>query len=89
MKALLGHFSAPGDKARYERRTGEILNAIARQVHERLKSTQGPERVAAMLDSEAFAEFFDRVLTHWDEIRSAKGYVKASLKNLERGLIKE
>ena len=89
LKELLGHFSAPGDKARYERRTAEILDEIARQVRELLNNAQEPKRVSAMLESEAFADFFDRVLTHWDEIRSVKGYVKASLKNLELGLISE
>ncbi len=82
LKERLGHFVAPGDKARYERRTAEILNEIARRVRELLNSAQTPEHVAAMLDSEAFADFFDMVLTHWDEIRSTKGYVSASLENL-------
>ncbi len=82
LKALLGHFSAPGDKARYERRIAEILDEIARQVRELSNGELGSERVASTLDSEAFAEYFDRVLTHWDEIRSAKGYVKASLRNM-------
>ncbi len=84
LKELLGHFTATGYKARYERRTNEVLDEIARQVRELLNSTQKPERVAAMLDSEAFAEFFDRVLTHWDEIRSTQGYVNASLENMRK-----
>ena len=86
LKERLGHFTVTGDKAHYARRTNEILDEIAHQIQELLNNEQESDRVAAMLDSEAFAEFFDRVLTHWDEIRSAKGYVKASLKNFERGL---
>ncbi len=82
LKEKLCHFAALGDKDRYERRTAEILDEISRQGHELLNNAQEPERVSAMLDSEAFAEFFDRVLTHWDEIRSVKGYVRASLNNV-------
>ncbi len=84
LKERLGHFTVTGDKAHYARRTNEILDEIAHQIQELLNNEQESDRVAAMLDSEAFAEFFDRVLTHWDEIRSAKSYVKASLRNLER-----
>ena len=86
LKERLGHFTVTGDKAHYARRTNEILDEIAHQIQELLNNEQESDRVAAMLDSEAFAEFFDMVLTHWDEIRSAKGYVKASLRNLERGM---
>ncbi len=62
----------------------DILHEITEQIRELLNSAQEPERVAAMFDSEAFAEFFDRVLAHWDEIRSVKGYVRASLRNLQK-----
>jgi predicted Zn-dependent protease len=82
LKEMLGHFATPGDKARYMRRTTEILDEIARQAHERLNATQERERIAALYRNEAFAEFFDKILTHWDEIRSVKGYVVASLKNM-------
>jgi hypothetical protein len=84
LKEILGHFATPDDKARYTRRTTEILNEIAKQARELLNAARETERIAAMFECEAFAEFFDKVLTHWDEIRSAKGYVKASLKNMER-----
>jgi hypothetical protein len=82
LKEMLGQFATPGDKARYTRRTTEILNEIAKQGRELLNAARETERIIAMFESEAFAEFFDKVLTHWDEIRSAKGYVRASLTNL-------
>ncbi len=82
LKERLGHFAVAGDKARYARRTNEILDEIAKQARELLNAGQESKRVTALFDSEAFADFFDKVLTHWDEIRSAKGYVRASLKNI-------
>ncbi len=47
LKERLGHFAVSGDKARYERRTTEILDEIARQVRELLNSAQEPEHAAA------------------------------------------
>jgi hypothetical protein len=84
LKEKLGHFTTTDEKSRYARRTAEILDEIAKQARELLNAAQETERVGAMFESDAFTEFFDRVLTHWDEIRSAKGYVNTSLKNLLR-----
>jgi hypothetical protein len=82
LKAHLGHFPDLGDKARYERKIIEILDEIARHARYMPGATQEPESVSAVFESETFTIFFDNVLTHWDEIRSVKGYVKASLKNV-------
>jgi hypothetical protein len=82
LKEKLGHFPSPSDKARYTQRTLEILDEIARQAHALLNSAQEPEHIAALCKSQAFADFFDKILTHRDEIRSAKGYVRAALENM-------
>jgi ribosomal protein L17 len=70
------------DKARYLRRNVEILDRIAKQARDILNATREPECVTAIFESEAFAILFDQVLTRWDDIRSAKGYVAAALQKL-------
>lgn len=82
LKEKLGHFAAQADKARYMRRIVEILDEIAKQARDMLNAAQEPQRVAAVLESKVFTTFFDEVLNRWDEIRSAKGYVGAALKNM-------
>jgi hypothetical protein len=82
LKEKLGQFPSPSDRARYTRRTAEILDEIARQARALLNSAQEPERVATMFESKRFAESFDKILAHWDEIRSAKGYVREALENM-------
>jgi hypothetical protein len=82
LKVQLGHFPDLGEKTRYERKLIEIIDEIAHQARYMPGIVQKPESVSAIFDSEAFTIFFDNVLTHWDEIRSVKGYVRASLKNL-------
>jgi predicted DNA-binding transcriptional regulator len=76
LKDTLGHFATPADKSRYIRRVSEIMAELAKQA----RYLDNPECVAAAFESEAFAAFFENVLIHWDEIRSVKGYVRASLK---------
>ena len=82
LKAKLGHFSAPKEKARYIRRVIEILDETAQRAQKKLNTAQEPQCVAVILESEAFTDFFGEVLDRWDEIRSAKGYVGASLRNM-------
>jgi hypothetical protein len=86
LKEQLNHFSAPEDKARYERRLIEIIDEIAHQARYMPAIVQKLESASAIFEGEAFTIFFDNVLTHWDEIRSAKGYVRASIKNILRDL---
>jgi hypothetical protein len=82
LKEQLGHFPDLGNRARYERKIIEIIDEIARQIRYMPMTAQEAESISAIFESEAFTIFFDNVLTRWDEIRSAKGYVKASLKNV-------
>ena len=82
LKATLGHFATDHDKARYIRRVMEILDESARQARGKLNAVTEPERIADVLGGEVFTTFFDEALARWDEIRSVKGYVGASLKNM-------
>ena len=82
LKAKLGHFATRKDKARYMRKIIEILDETARQAQKNLNAAHDSQRVAAVLGSEAFTAFFGEILDRWDEIRSAKGYVGAALKNM-------
>jgi hypothetical protein len=84
LQDMLGHFPIHKDRARYIRKLTEILDEIARQARKLPCDSQSSEQTATIFESEAFAIFFDNVLTHWDEIRSAKGYVGASLHNLQK-----
>ena len=82
LKTKLGHFPDPRDKTRYIRKVIEILDETARQAQKKLNAAQESQHVAAVLESDALTAFFDEVLNRWDEIRSAKGYVGAALRNM-------
>ena len=82
MKETLGHFHAADDKARYIRKVINVLDEAAMQARDRLNAATDPKHVADALSGDAFTDFFDEVLARWDEIRSVKGYVGASLKNM-------
>jgi hypothetical protein len=82
LKEMLGHFAAPCDKARYMRKAVELLNEIANRIHAELNRNQNPQHIAGVLEGDAFVAFFSELLDRWDEIRSVRGYVGASMKNI-------
>jgi hypothetical protein len=84
LKDKLGHFAAPRDKARYMRKAVELLNEIANRIHAELNRNHNPQYIAGVLEGDAFAVFFSELLDRWNEIRSVKGYVGASIRNMIR-----
>jgi len=84
LKELLGHFSAPSDRERYLRAVNRMLEELAFQLLALVNNAENPEHILHILESEDIENFFDEVLARWDEIRSAKRYVAAALKNILR-----
>ena len=82
LKQMLGHFASPRDKARYIRKITEILDESVLQTVKQLNTSSDPRRIADILLGESFSAFFERAIERWDEIRSPKGYVCASFKNM-------
>ena len=82
LKAKLGHFSSPREKAKYMRKAIDILNEAAYQAWIMHNNAHDPKSIADILSSEDLAVFFDETLARWSEIRSVKGYVGVSLKNM-------
>jgi hypothetical protein len=82
LKEMLGHFAAPRDKARYMRKAIELLDEVASQIRDELNRNRNPQHIADILEGDAFAVFFSELLDRWDQIRSVRGYVGASMKNV-------
>ena len=82
LKLSLGHFDTSEEKPRYIHRVCEILDETVKQAQDLLNASPKAQRMANILMSEAFISFFEEVLERWDEIRYAKGYTRAALKNM-------
>ena len=82
LKNVLGILNTPEDEIRHHQTMDEILLEIVNQLAELLNKAKEPSATVARIESEAFAMMFDDLLSRWDEIRSVRAYVEATLANM-------
>lgn len=82
LRDTLHGFASPEEERQYQRTMGVVLKEIVSQAVIKLHQEEGRERLLEKLGSSALLEMICRLLVHWREIQSVRGYVEASLNSL-------
>ena len=84
LRDTLHGFSFLDDEQQYLQTMDSILAETVFQLLARLNREEKPEKLLALVKGPAFADMMNGLLARWEGIKNVRGYIAASLENLEQ-----
>ena len=84
LRDTLHGFSFRDDEQQYLQTMDSILAETVFQLLARLNREEKPEKLLELVKGPAFADMMNGLLARWEGIKNVRGYIAASLENLEQ-----